>query len=85
MRGARDLLEARGEILGLSLLTARHVFKKLAAIRGADSTIPVVEQNAIALEIETRRACCRIGRVVLTGSRETLEASDFVRHAYHGV
>ena len=71
--------------LGLSPLVTEQVFEKLAAIRDAGTTLLLVEQNAIALEIATRGIVLANGRIMLTGSREDLEDSDFVRRAYLGV
>jgi branched-chain amino acid transport system ATP-binding protein len=71
--------------LGLSPLITEQVFEKLLTVRDSGTTLLLVEQNAIALEIATRGVVLANGRVAMTGSRKELEQSDFVRSAYLGL
>ena len=71
--------------LGLSPVMSELVFERLAAIRAQDTTILLVEQNATCLELATRGVILQNGRVLLSGARDTLQGSEFVRRAYLGV
>ena len=71
--------------LGLSPVMSELVFERLAAIRAQDTTILLVEQNATCLELATRGVILQNGRVLLSGARDTLQDSEFVRRAYLGV
>ncbi len=71
--------------LGLSPVMSELVFERLAAIRAQDTTILLVEQNATCLELATRGVILQNGRVLLSGARDVLQDSEFVRRAYLGV
>jgi branched-chain amino acid transport system ATP-binding protein len=71
--------------LGLSPLLADLVFERLSAINAQGTTILLVEQNATCLELATHGVILQNGHVLLTGDREALQDSDFVRRAYLGV
>ncbi|MBN9563926.1 MAG: ABC transporter ATP-binding protein [Alphaproteobacteria bacterium] len=71
--------------LGLSPVMSELVFERLAAIRAQNTTILLVEQNATCLELATRGVILQNGRVLLSGEREALQDSEFVRRAYLGV
>jgi branched-chain amino acid transport system ATP-binding protein len=71
--------------LGLSPVMSELVFERLAVIRAQDTTILLVEQNATCLELATRGVILQNGRVLLSGGRDTLQDSEFVRRAYLGV
>jgi branched-chain amino acid transport system ATP-binding protein len=71
--------------LGLSPVMSELVFERLAAIRAQGTTILLVEQNATCLELATRGVILRNGRVLLSGARDVLQDSEFVRRAYLGV
>jgi branched-chain amino acid transport system ATP-binding protein len=70
--------------LGLSPLMTDLVFERLVAIRAAGTAILLVEQNASSLECASRGLILANGRVVLSGDREALTDSEFVRRAYLG-
>jgi branched-chain amino acid transport system ATP-binding protein len=71
--------------LGLSPVLSDLVFERLATIRALGTTILLVEQNATCLELATGGIIIANGTVVLSGSRDSLQDSDFVRRAYLGV
>ncbi len=71
--------------LGLSPVLADLVFERLATIRSLGTTILLVEQNATCLELATGGIILANGRVVLAGTRDRLQDSEFVRRAYLGV
>jgi branched-chain amino acid transport system ATP-binding protein len=70
--------------LGLSPLMTDLVFERLVTIRAAGTAILLVEQNASSLECASRGLILANGRVVLSGDREVLTDSEFVRRAYLG-
>jgi branched-chain amino acid transport system ATP-binding protein len=71
--------------LGLSPVLSDLVFERLAKIRSLGTTILLVEQNATCLELATGGIILANGRVVLSGARDRLQDSEFVRRAYLGV
>jgi branched-chain amino acid transport system ATP-binding protein len=71
--------------LGLSPVLSDLVFERLATIRSLGTTILLVEQNATCLELATGGIILANGRVVLSGTRDRLQDSEFVRRAYLGV
>ncbi|HEY5211235.1 MAG TPA: ABC transporter ATP-binding protein [Stellaceae bacterium] len=71
--------------LGLSPVLADLVFERLAKIGALGTTILLVEQNATCLELATGGIILANGHVVLAGSRDGLQDSEFVRRAYLGV
>jgi branched-chain amino acid transport system ATP-binding protein len=71
--------------LGLSPVMAELVFERLVTIRSLGTTILLVEQNATCLELATGGIILANGRVVLAGTRHSLQDSEFVRRAYLGV
>jgi branched-chain amino acid transport system ATP-binding protein len=71
--------------LGLSPVLAELVFERLDAIKQQGTTILLVEQNASCLDMATNGIILANGRVVLSGDRERLKDSDFVRRAYLGM
>jgi branched-chain amino acid transport system ATP-binding protein len=71
--------------LGLSPVMSELVFERLAAIRAQDTTILLVEQSATCLELATRGVILQNGRVLLSGGRDMLQDSEFVRRAYLGI
>jgi branched-chain amino acid transport system ATP-binding protein len=70
--------------LGLSPLMAEVVFERLVTIRQRGTAILLVEQNASCIEYADGGLVLANGRAVLTGNRQQLEASEFVRRAYLG-
>ncbi len=71
--------------LGLSPVLAELVFERLDEIKRQGTTILLVEQNAACLDMATNGIILANGRVVLSGDRERLKDSDFVRRAYLGM
>ena len=71
--------------LGLSPVLAELVFERLDEIKRQGTTILLVEQNAACLDMATNGIILANGRVVLSGDRERLKDSDFVRCAYLGM
>jgi branched-chain amino acid transport system ATP-binding protein len=71
--------------LGLSPVLSDLVFERLAKIRSLGTTILLVEQNATCLELATSGIILANGRVALSGDRDRLQDSEFVRRAYLGV
>jgi len=71
--------------LGLSPVMTELVFDRLALISRSGMAILLVEQNAICLDLATRGLVLTTGEVVLSGDREALTDSGFVRRAYLGL
>ena len=63
-----------------------EMFEAVRRINLAGTTVPLVEQNVRqALEIATRGYVVETGRVVGSGTRDELLASDEIRKAYLGL
>lgn len=72
--------------MGLAPLVIRDVYRAIAELRTAGTTILLVEQNAnLALAACDRAYVMEIGRVVLTGTGTELISNPKVRAAYLGV
>ena len=71
--------------LGLSPVMADLVFERLAEIKARGTTILLVEQNATCLELATGGVILQNGVVLLSGDRDALQDSEFVRRAYLGI
>jgi branched-chain amino acid transport system ATP-binding protein len=72
--------------LGLAPIVIDLVFETLAQLRSEGTTILLVEQNAMrTAELADRSYVLRTGRVVLSGSREELLATDNFESAYLGI
>jgi branched-chain amino acid transport system ATP-binding protein len=71
--------------LGLAPVIVMEMFNTIRAIHRRGVAILLVEQNvALALEIATRAYVLEEGRIVMTGTRETLLADPHLRRAYLG-
>ena len=72
--------------LGIAPLIVRQIFATLAELKGAGTTILLVEQNVnIALELADRAYVLRTGEIVLEGSASELRRdSESVAQAYLG-
>lgn len=81
---APDLLMLDEPSLGLSPLMVQLVFERLEAIRQRGIALLLVEQNASSLDIADYGIVLATGKAVLSGTKEELHASDFVRRAYLG-
>ncbi|WP_394235629.1 ABC transporter ATP-binding protein [Niallia oryzisoli] len=71
--------------MGLAPLLVKTIFRIIAEINAAGTTVMLVEQNAnMALSIANRAYVIETGRVVLQGSADELRASDQIKMAYLG-
>jgi branched-chain amino acid transport system ATP-binding protein len=71
--------------LGLAPVTVKVIFENLAEINRDGTTILIVEQNILrALQLSHRGYVLENGRIVLSGSRESLLASGHIKQAYLG-
>jgi branched-chain amino acid transport system ATP-binding protein len=72
--------------LGLAPVMVKLIFETLHAINARGTTILLVEQNVPrALALSHRAYVLENGRMVLDGSRETLQQSPHIRQAYLGL
>jgi branched-chain amino acid transport system ATP-binding protein len=72
--------------MGLAPLLVAEIFRAIAALKAAGTTIFLVEQNAhAALAIADRGYVLETGRIVLQDSGPALLANEKVRQAYLGV
>ncbi len=72
--------------MGLAPLLVAEIFRAIAALKAAGTTIFLVEQNAqAALAIADRGYVLETGRIVLQDSGRALLANDRVKQAYLGV
>ena len=72
--------------LGLAPIIVAEMFEAVRRINAEGTTVLLVEQNVRqALELATRGYVIETGRVVSSGTREELLASDEVRKAYLGL
>ena len=71
--------------LGLAPLIVKRVFDTLADLRRQGVTMLLVEQNALrALRLADRAYVMELGRIVMTGSGETLLRDEGVARTYLG-
>jgi branched-chain amino acid transport system ATP-binding protein len=71
--------------MGLSPRMIEQVFEIIQAVNRRGTTIFMVEQNAsMALSIATHAYVLQTGRVVMSGSAQSLRDNDMVREAYLG-
>lgn len=71
--------------LGLAPLLVKAIFETLVQINREGTTILLVEQNVLrALQLSHRGYVLENGQIVLEGSRETLQASGYIKQAYLG-
>ena len=71
--------------MGLAPLLVRDIFRIIADINRAGTTILLVEQNAhMALSIASRAYVLETGRIILSGSGRELLGDPRVREAYLG-
>ena len=72
--------------LGLAPIVVAEMFETIGRINAEGTTVLLVEQNVRqALELATRGYVIETGRVVSSGTREELLASDEVQKAYLGL
>jgi branched-chain amino acid transport system ATP-binding protein len=71
--------------LGLAPLIVQQVFRIIADIRARGTTVLLVEQNAhMALSVADRAYVLESGRVLVSGTPDTLWNDPKVRSAYLG-
>ncbi|GAC1652593.1 MAG: ABC transporter ATP-binding protein [Herpetosiphon sp.] len=71
--------------LGLAPLLVKEIFRIIAEIRAAGTTVLVVEQNVhMALAVADEGYLLETGRVVLAGPSAALRQREEVQHAYLG-
>lgn len=71
--------------MGLAPIVVEAIFEAIARINREGATILLVEQNAqVALSMSRRAYVLESGRVVLSGSSESLLSNEGVRAAYLG-
>ena len=71
--------------MGLAPMLVRDIFRIIADINRAGTTILLVEQNAhMALSIASRAYVLETGRIILSGSGRELLGDPRVREAYLG-
>jgi branched-chain amino acid transport system ATP-binding protein len=72
--------------LGLAPLVVQEIFRTVAAINRAGTTVLLVEQNTRqALGLARRGSVLENGRVVLEGSGSELLGNEHVKRAYLGL
>ena len=72
--------------LGLAPIIVAELFETIVRINAAGTTVLLVEQNVRqALEVATRGYVVETGRVVSSGTRAELLASDEIQKAYLGL
>jgi branched-chain amino acid transport system ATP-binding protein len=72
--------------LGLAPIVVLEMFEAIKKINRSGTTVLLVEQNVLqALQIATRGYVIETGRVVMSGSRDELLASDDIKKAYLGL
>lgn len=81
-----ELLMLDEPSLGLAPIIVGELFESIRAINARGTTVLLVEQNVMgALQVATRGYVLETGRVVMSGTREELLASDMVQRAYLGL
>ena len=81
-----ELLMLDEPSLGLAPIIVGELFESIRAINARGTTVLLVEQNVMgALQVATRGYVLETGRVVTTGTREELLASDEIQKAYLGL
>jgi branched-chain amino acid transport system ATP-binding protein len=72
--------------LGLAPKVVETIFDVIGTLKAQGVTILLIEQNAaLALEIADRAYVMENGRIVLSGTGQSLMANDLVRQSYLGV
>ena len=71
--------------MGLAPVLVRDIFRVIADINRAGTTILLVEQNAhMALSIASRAYVLETGRIILSGTGKDLLGDQRIREAYLG-
>jgi branched-chain amino acid transport system ATP-binding protein len=86
LMGAPELIMFDEPSLGLAPLVVREVLHTIRLLNGRGLTILLVEQNvAVSLRISNRAYVLENGRIVMSGTGDTLLHDDRVRQAYLGL
>ena len=86
LMGAPELVMFDEPSLGLAPLVVQEVLHTIRLLNERGTTILLVEQNvAVSLKISSRAYVLENGRVVMSGSGDTLLHDDRVRQAYLGL
>jgi branched-chain amino acid transport system ATP-binding protein len=86
LMGAPELVMFDEPSLGLAPLVVQEVLHTIRLLNERGMTILLVEQNvAVSLKISSRAYVLENGRVVMTGTGDTLLHDDRVRQAYLGL
>ncbi len=86
LMGAPELVMFDEPSLGLAPLGVQEVLHTLRLLNERGTTVLLVEQNvAVSLKISSRAYVLENGRVVMSGSGDTLLHDDRVRQAYLGL
>jgi branched-chain amino acid transport system ATP-binding protein len=86
LMGAPELVMFDEPSLGLAPLVVQEVLHTIRLLNERGMTILLVEQNvAVSLKISNRAYVLENGRVVMTGTGDTLLHDDRVRQAYLGL
>ncbi len=84
--GAPELVMFDEPSLGLAPLVVQEVLHTIRLLNERGTTVLLVEQNvAVSLKISSRAYVLENGRVVMSGSGDTLLHDDRVRQAYLGL
>jgi branched-chain amino acid transport system ATP-binding protein len=86
LAGQPELIMFDEPSLGLAPLVVQEVLHTIRLLNGRGITILLVEQNvAVSLKISNRAYVLENGRIVMSGSGESLLRDDRVRQAYLGL
>jgi branched-chain amino acid transport system ATP-binding protein len=86
LMGAPELVMFDEPSLGLAPLVVQEVLHTIRLLNERGTTVLLVEQNvAVSLKISSRAYVLENGRVVMSGSGDTLLHDDRVRQAYLGL
>jgi branched-chain amino acid transport system ATP-binding protein len=86
LMGAPELIMFDEPSLGLAPLVVQEVLHSIRVLNGRGLTILLVEQNvAVSLKLSNRAYVLENGRVVMSGTGQSLLHDDRVRQAYLGL
>ena len=86
LMGAPELIMFDEPSLGLAPLVVQEVLRTIRVLNERGLTILLVEQNvAVSLKISSRAYVLENGRIVMSGTGDTLLRDDRVRQAYLGL
>ena len=86
LMGAPELIMFDEPSLGLAPLVVQEVLHTIRVLNGRGLTMLLVEQNvAVSLRLSNRAYVLENGRVVMSGTGQSLLHDDRVRQAYMGL